>query len=124
MQKFLFIAVAGGLGALTRYALAGIVQRHAGAMFPWGTATVNIMGCMLAGFLWTVATERLGLSGEIRTVVFVGFLGAFTTFSTYILETGNLLRDGAWIPAAGNMVLQNGLGLAALITGAALVRLL
>ena len=77
----------------------------------------------MAGLLWTLFQNRWPVSGETRTIVLVGFMGAFTTFSAYILETGEMLRSAEWIYAIGNMVLQNGLGIAALIAGTMLGRL-
>ncbi len=123
LHKLLLLMLAGGLGTLARYGLAGLVQRLAGGAFPWGTLVVNITGCFLAGFFWTLATGRLALSGETRMVVLIGFLGAFTTFSTYIFETGGLLRDSQWLRTVGNITLQNAIGLLALFTGHALGRL-
>ncbi len=123
MQKFLWLALAGALGTLTRYGLAGFVHRINGVSFPWGTLTVNVAGCFLAGLLWTLFESRWTVSGEVRLIVLVGFMGAFTTFSAFILETGELMRSSEWLFAAANLVLQNGVGLAALYTGAALGRL-
>jgi len=122
-MKLLYLALAGGLGTLARYGLSGLVSRWPSASFPWGTLVVNIVGCFAAGSLWSVFEDRIHLSGELRTVVFVGFMGAFTTFSSYILETGHLARDAEWAWAAGNVLLQNGVGLAALFLGMAVGRL-
>lgn len=120
IRKLFWIAVAGGIGSLARYSLAGFVQRITGSVFPWGTVAVNICGCLIAGLLWTALEERYSLPGDVRAMVFIGFMGAFTTFSTYMLETGNLFQDGDWVRAAGNMLLQNGAGITALFTGLAL----
>lgn len=122
--RLLLLAAAGAAGALCRYGLSGLVQSAGGARFPWGTLVVNIAGCFLAGALFTLFETRWGLSGEARLIVFVGFLGAFTTFSAFMLETANLARDAQWLAAAGNMVLQNGLGAAALFAGLVVARLL
>lgn len=117
MQKLLLIAVAGGLGALSRYGLAGLVQRWTDSMFPWGTAVVNVIGCFLFGLLWVAMEERFSLSPETRVIVLTGFMGAFTTFSTYMFETQQLLEDSQYLTAFGNLGLQNALGLAAVILG-------
>ena len=85
MQKLILLMVAGGLGTLARYGFAGMVQRWYGGAFPAWTMAVNIAGCMLAGFLWTLAGERLGLSGEAGAYEFIGFMGAFTTVSPFDL---------------------------------------
>ncbi len=124
LYKLALLGVAGAFGALARYGLAGFVHRFNGASFPWGTVVVNITGCFVAGLLWAVFENRWPISGETRTVIMVGFMGAFTTFSTFILETSHLLRSAEWAYAAANMVMQNGIGLIALFAGAALGRLI
>lgn len=123
IQKLAWIALAGALGTLSRYGLAGLVHRLNGAAFPWGTLAVNLAGCFLAGLLWELFENRWPVSAETRVVVLVGFMGAFTTFSAFILETGNLLRASEWISAAANMALQNGFGMLALFAGVALGRM-
>ena len=124
MQKLLWLSLAGAMGALTRYGLAGFVHRVNGMSFPAGTLVVNVSGCFLAGLLWALFENCWIISGEIRLIVMVGFIGAFTTFSAFILETGELLRSAEWLFAAVNIFIQNGIGLAALYTGATLGRLL
>ena len=123
IQKLTWLALAGALGTLSRYALAGFVQKIGGASFPWGTVAVNLTGCFLAGLLWALFENRWPISGETRTLVLVGFMGAFTTFSSLILESGELLRSSEWIYAAANVTLQNGLGFVALFVGATLGRM-
>ncbi len=123
MQKIIWLAAAGAAGALARYGLAGWVQQRSGAWFPWGTAAVNLAGCACAGLFWGWIQERLNVPGEVRAVVLIGFFGAFTTFSALMLETTALLQDGEWLRAAGNLVLQNGLGLILFFGGLALGRL-
>ncbi len=123
-QKLILLALAGATGTLARYGLAGMVQRWGGAGFPWGTLAVNVLGCFVAGLLWSLFEQRWAVSGETRIVVLVGFMGAFTTFSAYILETGELARTSQWWLMAANLGLQNGLGLFALLGGAALGRIL
>ncbi|MBE7558083.1 fluoride efflux transporter CrcB [bacterium] len=116
------IALAGAAGTLLRFALSGIVQRWAGAGFPWGTLAVNVLGCFLFGVVWMLAENRLVISGETRLIVLVGFMGAFTTFSTFAFETGELLRESEYLLAAGNVLVQNGLGIVALFLGWAIGR--
>jgi CrcB protein len=124
MQKLALLALAGGMGALARYGLAGFVQKISGVSFPWGTLVVNLTGCFLAGLLWSLFENRWNVSGETRTVVLVGFMGAFTTFSTFIFETGDLLRSAQWMYATANLTIQNGIGLLALFIGMAVGRLI
>lgn len=124
MTKLLLMAVAGGAGTLSRYFLGGIVQKLYGGPFPWGTFAVNISGTFLFGLVWAIAETRLAFSSEARAVVFMGFFGAFTTFSTLMFESGELLRDSQWALALGNLALQNVTGIIFLFLGLALGRLL
>ncbi len=117
--KALLLGLAGAVGTLARYGLTGLVQRLFRSEFPWGTLTVNLVGCCLAGLVWAAAESRVQISAQTRTIVLVGFMGAFTTFSSLMLETGNLLRDSQWAWAAGNVVLNNVLGILALVAGLA-----
>ncbi len=123
IQKLAWLAFAGAVGTLTRYGLAGFVHRIFGASFPWGTVGVNLTGCFMAGVLWALFESRWPVSGEVRTLVLVGFLGAFTTFSAFMLETGELVRSAEWMYAAANVAMQNGLGFVALFAGMALGRM-
>jgi fluoride exporter len=123
VRKLVFLAIAGSLGTLARYGMAGWVQRLNGASFPLGTLAVNVTGCFLAGLLWTLFENRWPVSGETRAIVMIGFMGAFTTFSAYVLETCQFVRSSEWLYAAGNVAMQNGFGFAALIIGAALARM-
>ncbi|GAB6037839.1 fluoride efflux transporter CrcB [Fundidesulfovibrio butyratiphilus] len=116
-QKLALLAVAGVCGTLSRYWLSGVVQRLAGPGFPWGTWSVNIFGCFLFGLVWVLSEERLYLSSQARVIILVGFMGAFTTFSSYMFETTELLRGGEWIKVAGNFFGQNVVGLLAMMTG-------
>lgn len=123
MGKELFwLALAGAAGTLARYGLTGLVQWLAGEKFPWGTLAVNVFGCILFGLVWTLAEERLLISGQTRFIVLTGFMGAFTTFSTFGFETGEFLRDSQWLAAAGNLVVNNGAGILGVFLGFALGR--
>jgi fluoride exporter len=117
MTKILLLAVAGALGAVARYGLAGLVQKLAGPVFPWGTVIVNLLGCLVVGLLWAMFEDKISVSAQTRIIVLVGFMGAFTTFSTFIAETGELLRTAQWAYAAGNIILQNAVGLLAFFAG-------
>jgi CrcB protein len=124
VTKLLWLAAAGALGTLARYGLGGLVQRVHQSAFPWGTFAVNALGCFLFGLVWTLAEERLVISGETRAIVLIGFMGAFTTFSTFAFETGAMLRDAEWLLAAVNLVAHNGLGLVCFFLGVGLGRTL
>ncbi len=111
MQKTIFIALAGLAGTLIRYWLAGFVSRQYGETFPWGTLIVNLIGSFLAGVLYHLAEERLLISPALRSVILIGLLGGFTTFSSYGLQTFTLLRDGQIGLATLNVAVSNVLGL-------------
>jgi CrcB protein len=118
------IGLAGFAGAVARYVVGGWVHRVVPASFPYGTLTVNALGSLLLGALFALATERAALSAEVRLVIGVGFLGAFTTFSTFSLETMNLVREGSYALAGANVAMNLGLCLGAVYAGIVLVRLL
>ena len=123
-MKILLIALAGAAGTLARYWLGGLVQRSSGSTFPWGTFTVNMLGCFLFGLVWSLAEERMAISAGARMVILVGFMGALTTFSSFVFETGTLLRDSQWALAFGNIALENVTGMVLLFLGFAAGRLL
>jgi fluoride exporter len=116
-QKLFLIALAGSIGTLARYGLSGLIQNLSGGQFPWGTLSVNIIGCYFFGLTWALAEERLLISGEMRMIILIGFMGAFTTFSTYMFESGELLRDSQWLPAIGNLMANNLVGFLFLFLG-------
>jgi len=117
LQKLLILALAGGLGTLTRYGLSGFVQWLHGTSFPLGTVIVNIVGCFFVGLCLTLFENQWSMSGETRLFILVGFFGAFTTFSALIYETGELMQSSRWMFAAANVVFQNILGFFALFGG-------
>ncbi len=97
-KRLLLLLVGGALGTLSRYWTTGYVYAIADGRFPTGTLVVNLLGSFVIGLLWALAAW-VQISSPIRSFVFIGFLGGFTTFSTYMLETMNLLRAGEWVPA-------------------------
>ncbi len=123
MLNLVLIAIAGGLGALARYGLTNLVHRVLGMSLPWGTAVVNILGCLVFGLLWGLSESRMGFQPEHRLIVLVGFVGSFTTFSTFIFEVGMQVQESQWIAVLGNMVGQNVIGILALVAGLLLARL-
>lgn len=123
MQKLLLIGLAGACGALARYGLGGFVQRYSGATFPWGTLVVNIVGSFLFGFVWSLVEQRMVISPETRVIILSGFLGAFTTFSSFMFETSTLIGEAQWWLAGLNVGGQILLGLTAMFLGLAAGRL-
>jgi CrcB protein len=117
-----WLALAGAAGTVLRYTVAGITQRMAGANFPWGTLAVNATGCFLFGLVWTLAEERLLISGRTRFLLLTGFMGAFTTFSTFAFETSQMLDDSEWRLALINVLGQNVLGMMCVFLGLATSR--
>ncbi|MBN1911454.1 MAG: fluoride efflux transporter CrcB [Pirellulales bacterium] len=122
IAKLFWIGVAGAAGTLARYGLGGWVQAGTKGVFPLGTLAVNLLGCLAFGVVVSVM-ERWAGHAELRSILLIGFMGAFTTFSTFMFETGELTRDGQWLWAMGNLAAQNVLGLAAVIAGLALGRM-
>jgi len=111
MQQLLFLALAGALGTLSRYGLGGLVQRISGTGFPYGTLLINVLGCLVIGFIMQVALTTDLIPANLRIVITIGFLGAFTTFSTFSYETAKYLEDGALVSAMLNIATNVGLGL-------------
>jgi CrcB protein len=123
MLKILLVGLGGGAGALARWGLAGLVHRLFGGGFPLGTFVVNLTGCLLFGLAWGLVESRGLLGPSARMAVLTGFLGAFTTFSTFAFESAQLLRLGQWGLALANVAGQVVLGLVFLFLGLALSRL-
>ncbi|MFP5227178.1 MAG: fluoride efflux transporter CrcB [Acidobacteriota bacterium] len=117
MQKYLLIALGGALGSMARYWVGVTVTDRLGARFPWGTLVINLTACVIIGFSITFLGRRAGFSAAWRYLVPVGFVGAYSTFSTYEWETLSLLRGGGFPLAAlyafGSLIL----GLAAVWCG-------
>lgn len=106
-----------------RYLLSGAAQRLLDSSFPFGTLAVNLLGCLIVGFLWAMFTFY-PVSPNVRTFVLIGFVGAFTTFSTFALETLNLLMDGEIKYALLNIIFSNVLGLVCVFAGFTLANLI
>lgn len=113
-MRTLVIGAAGFLGAASRYHVEGWVSRRpAGSAFPWGTLVVNVSGSFALGLVATLMAERFLPHPHLRSAVTIGFLGAYTTFSTFAYETLRLGEDGAGGLALLNVALSVGLGLLA-----------
>ena len=111
MGKLFLIGLAGFIGTLSRYWMSGVVARRYGETFPMGTLVVNLVGCFLVGLLFYTLEERFLVNQTARTVVLIGFLGGFTTFSSFGMQTFTLLRDGEVGFAILNMTASNFVGL-------------
>ena len=122
--KILYLSAGGAAGTLSRYWLSGVAQRLAGSGFPLGTFAVNMLGCLLFGAVWGVFENRMLPGSEMRLLVLTGFMGAFTTFSTYMFETAELVKYGQMALALLNVVGQSVAGLVLVLAGIALGKLL
>lgn len=120
----LLVGLGGFLGAIARYVLDGWVSEATRASFPWGTLLVNVSGSFLLGLLFAAAIERAVLPAEIRPPVMIGFVGGYTTFSTWMLESWRLIEDGAYLAALVNLAGSVVVGLAAVFLGLVIGRLL
>lgn len=121
-QKYLVLCLAGAGGTLARYWVSGFVQRLAGESFPLGNFMVNLSGCLLFGLVYALVENRGGLPGDLRLYVLTGFMGAYTTFSTYMFESVALMQHGQWFEASVNLLGQTVLGVACIIAGLAVGR--
>lgn len=118
MKGMLLVALGGAIGSVSRFKLSGLVLHHTiDWRFPAGTFVVNVLGCLLAGVLAALAEKHHFFDADVRLLLFTGFLGGFTTFSAFGLETMNLLKRGDVAVAMVNIVLSVVLGLAALWIG-------
>ena len=103
MNQVLAIAAGGAAGSVLRFWMSTWVHTFAGRSFPYGTLTVNVLGCLAMGFLFVLFVDRLSDNAVLRAGVLIGVLGGFTTFSSFSIETLNLIEQGAWIKAVANM---------------------
>jgi fluoride exporter len=119
----LYVALGGALGSVARYLVGIAVHRYTAAGFPYGTFTVNIVGCAAFGLIVGFAEPRVALTPALRAFFLVGVLGGFTTFSAFTFDTLELLRAAAFLRAAFNVIGQITFGLAALWLGYAVAKL-
>ena len=103
---YLAVALGGGLGSMARYFMSGLIANAFGETFPWGTLFVNVTGSFIIGFFGTLTGPdgRILVGGTTRQLVMVGICGGFTTFSSFSLQTLNLMNDGEWLQAGGNVL--------------------
>jgi fluoride exporter len=124
MLLVLAVGVGGAAGALARYGLDRLIEHHVFAVFPWSTFAVNVTGCFLAGAAVAELVDRHEVPGWLRVGVVVGFLGAYTTFSTFAQETRDLLVGGHQLLAVTNALGSTVVGVAAVVAGVAVGRVL
>lgn len=123
-MKLVYLALAGAAGTLCRFWMTEGAKAVFHGSIPWGTWGVNILGSLLFGFVWVLAEEGRLVSAEMRLYVLVGFMGAFTTFSTFAFESVDLYRAGEFAAVLCNVLGQNIAGFTAVFAGMALGRVL
>jgi CrcB protein len=118
------VALGGAAGALARYGLDRLLEHHVVTVFPWSTFTINVIGCFLAGLAIAVLVDRHDLPAWVRTGIVVGFLGAYTTFSTFAQESRDLFAGGHVSLALVNATASVAVGVLAVAAGSGVGRLL
>ena len=121
MTNLISLAIGGAIGTLLRYLLSGLTHKYFEGVFPLGTLAVNLIGSFIIGLLWGLI-EFENISPVLRTFIFVGILGSFTTLSTFTLESFNLIRDGEIKFALANILANNVLGLLLVFIGFSMAR--
>ncbi len=124
MQKYLLIAFGGALGSIARYWVGSTIAGRMGTRFPYGTFVINMTACVLIGFSLTFLARRADMNPAWRFLVPIGFIGAYSTFSTYEWETLSTIRSGAFLLAALYAVSSLILGLAAVWGGSLIAEIL
>lgn len=124
MLQVIAIACGGALGALSRYYVIGLVTDWLGKDFPFGTLLVNVLGSFLIGILYVVVVLKMHVSPELKAILVVGFLGAFTTFSTFSLEAFNFINQGLLLSAVTYILSSVILCILAVWAGVSLAKLI
>jgi CrcB protein len=107
VNNVLLIGLGSGIGGIFRYLLSSLVHQYFGRTFPYGTLLVNTVGCLLMGFLFAILLERFdGMGSQLRAFLLIGFLGGFTTFSSFSIETLNLFENGQLLYAFLNILVS------------------
>lgn len=124
MQKYLLVAFGGALGSVARYWVGSTIGSRMGTKFPYGTFVINITACVIIGFTLTFMAKRVEINSAWRFLVSIGFIGAYSTFSTYEWETLSTIRTGAFLMAAVYAVSSLVLGLAAVWLGSMIAEII
>jgi CrcB protein len=122
MAQALLVAFGGAIGSVLRYYVGQWVLRATGPALPWGTLTVNVVGCFVIGVFAEMIARRFDASPELRLLLITGFLGGFTTFSAFSLDAISLFERGAVMAGTVYMIASVGLSMAAVIAGLAIMR--
>jgi CrcB protein len=122
LSALILVGLGGFLGAIARFVVGSLVTSRWGAGWPLGTFIINISGCFMIAFFVTLTSERVTIAEGWRFLFPIGFVGAYTTFSTYEFETMRLIESGAWVRAASYVVASTIVGLAAVFSAAWLAR--
>jgi CrcB protein len=117
MVAALFVGVGGFFGAIARYVLDRRITQLTGGTLPWGTFAINISGSFVIGVLFALIVERTAVNSSLRAPLMIGFVGAYTTFSTLALESWRMIEDGAWLTAALNLGGSVLVGMVAVVVG-------
>jgi fluoride exporter len=120
----LLIGAGGFVGAIARYLVDGRVVYYTGTAMPWGTFAINISGSFFVGLMFALVTERAVLPAELRAPVMIGFIGSYTTFSTWTLEAWRMMEDGAWLNATVNLGGSVVVGMIAVVAGVVIGRMI
>jgi CrcB protein len=122
LSALLLVGLGGFFGAIARFVVGTVIAGRWGTSWPFGTFVINISGCFMIAFFVTLTSERVTVNESWRYLFPIGFVGAYTTFSTYEFETMRLIEGGAWLRAASYVLLSTVVGLAAVFCAAWVAR--